>query len=144
MKIAYALGSMIMLGLFGYTFWINKDQVVEAETPVKSMNIALAKVTIPTKFSPNAIVGKLAYDNKCAVCHGANAEGRDGVGPPLVHKIYEQNHHGDESFQRAVSVGVQAHHWRFGNMPPVEGLTRGDVKMIVAYIRELQRANGIN
>jgi hypothetical protein len=28
-------------------------------------------------------------------------------------------------------------------MPAVEGLTDGDVKMVVAYIRELQRANGI-
>ena len=29
-------------------------------------------------------------------------------------------------------------------MPPVKGLTRGDVAMIVAYIREVQRANGID
>jgi len=29
-------------------------------------------------------------------------------------------------------------------MPPVEGLTQGDVKMIAGYVRELQRANGIN
>jgi hypothetical protein len=29
-------------------------------------------------------------------------------------------------------------------MPPVAGVTDGDVKMIVAYVRELQRANGIN
>jgi hypothetical protein len=28
-------------------------------------------------------------------------------------------------------------------MPPVEGLTDGDLKMVVAYVRELQRANGI-
>ena len=28
-------------------------------------------------------------------------------------------------------------------MPPVEGLTRADVTMIVAYIRELQQENGI-
>jgi hypothetical protein len=41
-------------------------------------------------------------------------------------------------------MGVQSHHWRFGNMPSIEDLTRGDVKMIIAYIRELQRANGIN
>jgi hypothetical protein len=41
-------------------------------------------------------------------------------------------------------MGVQAHHWSFGNMPAVEGLTRGDVKMIIKYIRELQRENGIN
>ena len=44
----------------------------------------------------------------------------------------------------ATALGVRAHHWSFGNMPAVEGLTRADVKMIVAYIRELQRANGIN
>jgi predicted negative regulator of RcsB-dependent stress response len=30
------------------------------------------------------------------------------------------------------------------NMASIEDLTRGDVKMIIAYIRELQRANGIN
>jgi hypothetical protein len=29
-------------------------------------------------------------------------------------------------------------------MPPVEGLTRGDVAMVIDYIREIQRANGIN
>ncbi|MFT6451992.1 MAG: hypothetical protein ACJA06_001479 [Halocynthiibacter sp.] len=62
----------------------------------------------------------------------------------MVHKIYEPNHHGDEAFQRAAAAGVRSHHWGFGNMPPVEGLTRGDVTMIVAYIRELQRSNGIN
>ena len=28
-------------------------------------------------------------------------------------------------------------------MPPVEGMTRGNVAMVVAYIREVQRANGI-
>ena len=45
---------------------------------------------------------------------------------------------------RAASLGVRAHHWYFGDMPAVEGLTRGDMTMIVAYIRELQRANDIN
>tara|TARA_B110000008_G_C16932274_1_gene549215 strand:+ start:291 stop:479 length:189 start_codon:yes stop_codon:yes gene_type:complete len=59
-------------------------------------------------------------------------------------QIYETSHHGDESFQRAVSLGVQAHHWRFGDMPPMKGLTQGDVKLIIDYVRELQLANGIN
>ena len=88
--------------------------------------------------------GSCGFEAKCAACHGVNAAGQDGVAPPLVHKVYEPSHHGDESFQRAASLGVRAHHWPFGNMPAVEGLTRGDVKMIIAYIRELQRANGIN
>ena len=66
-----------------------------------------------------------------------------GVAPPLIHKTYEPSHHGDESFQRAISVGVRANHWKFGNMPATEGLTRGDVKAIIAYVRELQEANEI-
>jgi len=93
------------------------------------------------------VAGGLTYalwPNKCAACHGANAAGQDGVAPPLVHVIYEPSHHGDEAFQRAAELGVRGHHWPFGNMPPVEGVTRADVTMITAYIRELQRANGIN
>ena len=105
---------------------------------------ALAAVTVPDSLSPQAQVGRSAFEAKCAACHGINAAGVDGVGPPLVHKIYEPSHHGDESFQLAVAQGVRAHHWRFGNMPTVEGLTRADVSAIIAYVRELQRANGID
>jgi hypothetical protein len=47
------------------------------------------------------------------------------------------------SFYLAVQNGVRAHHWRFGDMPAQTGLTRADVAGIVAYVRELQRANGI-
>ncbi|MGR3582900.1 MAG: c-type cytochrome, partial [Pseudooceanicola nanhaiensis] len=43
----------------------------------------------------------------------------------------------------AVQNGVRAHHWKFGDMPPQTGLTPSDVANIVAYVRELQRANGI-
>ncbi|MFZ8875205.1 MAG: cytochrome c, partial [Paracoccaceae bacterium] len=61
----------------------------------------------------------------------------------LVHKIYEPSHHGDQSFQMAVAMGVRSHHWKFGNMPAIEGLSREDVFQITQYVRELQRANGI-
>ena len=101
-------------------------------------------VRLPSSFSPEATIGKRIFDEKCAACHGENAAGLNGVAPPLVHKIYEPSHHADEAFQRAASSGVRAHHWRFGDMPPVEGLTRGDVKFITRYVRELQRENGIN
>ncbi|MDC0329233.1 c-type cytochrome, partial [bacterium] len=72
-------------------------------------------VLLPDTLSKNAQIGKLAFEAKCTSCHGTNAAGRDGVAPPLVHIIYESNHHGDESFQRAVAMGVQAHHWSFGS-----------------------------
>ncbi|SMY06166.1 c-type cytochrome [Flavimaricola marinus] len=103
----------------------------------------MVNVILPDTLSADAQIGKTGFEAKCASCHGLNAAGRDGVAPPLVHIIYEPNHHGDEAFQRAAALGVPSHHWSFGNMAPVEGLTRADVAMIVAYVRELQRANGI-
>jgi len=106
-------------------------------------NSAIVSIELPDELSKAAQIGKLAFQSNCLACHGENAVGQKGVAPPLIHKIYEPSHHGDESFQRAVAVGVRAHHWKFGNMPAVEGLTRGDVKAIIAYVRELQEANGI-
>lgn len=95
------------------------------------------------RIDGNAAIGQRIFETSCAACHGQNAVGVEGAGPPLIHIIYEPSHHGDESFQRAVANGVRAHHWGFGNMPPVDGLTRGDVKMIITFIRDIQRANGI-
>lgn len=106
-------------------------------------NSAIVSIELPDELSKVAQIGKLAFQSNCLACHGENAVGQKGVAPPLIHKIYEPSHHGDESFQRAVAVGVRAHHWKFGNMPSIEGLTRGDVKAIIAYVRELQEANGI-
>ena len=86
--------------------------------------------------------GERLVTESCARCHGALARGTD-TGPPLVHIIYEPSHHADFAFQRAAQMGVAAHHWRFGNMPPVPGVTPGDVEQITAYVRWLQRQAGI-
>ncbi|NSY37702.1 cytochrome c [Leisingera sp. ANG59] len=103
----------------------------------------LAEVQLPPDLSEAAKIGKRAFDAVCADCHGDNAAGRNGMGPPLVHKIYEPSHHGDAAFLLAVRNGVRAHHWDFGSMPAQQGLTDGDVKGITQYVRELQKANGI-
>ena len=105
---------------------------------------ALATVRLPPSFTEQEQIGKRAYGAACATCHGVNGQGQDGVAPPLVHKIYEPGHHGDMAFVLAAQNGVRAHHWKFGNMPAVEGVTRAEVLNIVAYIRALQRENGIN
>ena len=73
-----------------------------------------------------------------------NAAGQNGVTPPLVHTIYRSDHHSDIAFVMVAKNGVRSHHWKFGNMPPVEGLTAADVKFIARYVRELQKENGIN
>ena len=140
--IAFALAALMGLGLW----WSGNDDIstLAAANVLDSPDPAMVDVTVPETLSANAEIGKVAFEAKCAVCHGANAAGQDGVAPPLVHKIYELSHHGDAAFLLAAKNGVRAHHWHFGNMPPVEGVTDGDVKMIIAYVRELQRANGIN
>lgn len=98
-------------------------------------------ITLPRLTTAQA-AGKTLFDANCAACHGRNATGTE-QGPPLVHIIYEPNHHGDASFYRAAALGVRAHHWRFGNMAAVEGVTEADVAKIIDYVRALQRANGI-
>ncbi len=145
MRAVIAIGVIVIVGGLAYTMWPAADHSVQATTETGSSgNVALAEVLVPDILSQNAQIGERAYEVSCAACHGANAAGQDGVAPPLIHKIYEPSHHGDESFQRAAATGVRAHHWSFGDMPPVEGITQGDVTFIIAYIRELQRANGIN
>ena len=102
----------------------------------------LVDVIVP-ELSAAAQVGKKQFEVSCVACHGANAAGQEGVAPPLVHIIYEPNHHGDQSFYQAVRHGVRAHHWRFGNMPAIEGVSQSQVADIIIYVRELQRANSV-
>jgi len=113
----------------------------QAGTP---QGAAMVTVTLPETLSQTAQMGQRAFETACAECHGRNAAGKMGNGPPLIHKIYEPSHHGDMAFHLAVQNGVRAHHWKFGNMPAQDGLTRSDVNTIVAYVREVQQANGIN
>ncbi len=86
--------------------------------------------------------GAAIFERRCAGCHGREAKGTD-KGPPLVHKIYEPSHHADMAFYLAVRQGVKSHHWPFGDMPPVTGVSDEEVAQIIAYVRGLQRAAGI-
>ena len=136
--------AFILIGVTALAYWLfigPEEQVSQSSSAPTSDIVA---VVVPETLSSNAQIGKTAFEAACASCHGVNAVGQLEVAPPLVHVIYEPSHHGNEAFQLAVANGVRGHHWPFGNMPPVDGFTRGDVQMIVAYIRELQRANGIN
>jgi cytochrome c len=86
--------------------------------------------------------GELLYEHNCRTCHGDRGTGTDH-GPPLVNRIYEPAHHDDDSFQLAVAEGAAAHHWQFGDMPPVPGVSAEEVTEIVRYVRWLQRQAGI-
>jgi mono/diheme cytochrome c family protein len=91
-------------------------------------------VDIPFSFAK----GQKLYESSCASCHGRELTGTE-KGPPLLHGFYKPSHHGDPSFYRAALQGVKAHHWGFGDMPPVPGMTEVKVKSIVSYIRFYQQ-----
>ena len=99
-------------------------------------------VTEPETYSALARDGKTLFDQNCAACHGANASGTD-KGPPFVNNIYNPGHHADEAFVLAARNGVRAHHWPYGDMPPVDGVSEAQVRAIATFVRELQAANGI-
>ena len=99
-------------------------------------------VKIP-ELDRTATAGRALFTQNCASCHGAAAGGAE-QGPPLVHITYEPNHHPDQAFYIAAKIGVRQHHWRFGDMPPVEAVNEQQLAKIIAYVRALQRANGIN
>lgn len=86
--------------------------------------------------------GESLFTTNCSICHGAVGEGTQ-TGPPLVHAIYNPNHHPDFSFHNAVNNGVPQHHWVFGDMAPRPGLDEGDVNNIICYVRQLQVDEGI-
>jgi mono/diheme cytochrome c family protein len=86
--------------------------------------------------------GEALFAANCAQCHGVEATGTQS-GPPLVHEYYLPGHHADAAFLLAVRNGVRPHHWNFGAMPPIKGLTDDNVTDIVAYLRSLQRSAGL-
>ncbi|SOE17216.1 cbb3-type cytochrome c oxidase subunit III [Hoeflea halophila] len=132
-KVAIAV-AVLGAGILLYRVLVPSDPV--------ATGAVLAHVQVPD-LPPVAREGEERFNQWCSSCHGPNAAGQDGIAPPLIHRIYEPNHHGDASFHLAAKNGVRAHHWQFGNMPPVEGITNAELDSIVVYIRELQRANGV-
>ena len=98
-------------------------------------------------FDPGPVPAELAegerrYNRNCRLCHGPLGTGAE-AGPPLVHKIYEPGHHGDAAFQLAITRGVRAHHWRFGDMPPMPEMDSSEIAGVTAYVRWLQQKAGI-
>ena len=94
------------------------------------------------EMTPRLNLGRMNYDAYCAECHGKNAVGTD-KGPPFLHRVYHPGHHGDAAFITASKQGARAHHWKFGDMKPVKGVTDAQLRAIVEYVRALQRANGM-
>ncbi|GKY88556.1 c-type cytochrome [Sinisalibacter aestuarii] len=140
-RLVWAVVAVALLGAV-YVLWPGEAPEPEAAPAAPPMDGEIVAVVVPELVGDER-VGQQIFAARCAECHGPRAGGVDGVGPPLIHGYYEPNHHADAAFFLAAERGVRAHHWRFGDMPPVEGITRAEVAAIVAFVRRVQRENGI-
>jgi len=96
--------------------------------------VAAETIEIPFKLAR----GQMLYEENCSGCHGMQLDGTD-KGPPLVHPFYKPSHHGDEAFYRAALQGTRQHHWNFGDMPPVAGMTPQKMDSLLPYVRYYQQ-----
>lgn len=134
MRLVGLLGliAIVLAGGVIFIFGWSGDDAVDGSGPI-----------IVPQLTQMGTAGRGVFAENCAVCHGAVGGGTE-QGPPLIHRIYEPSHHADMAFQMAVRNGVRAHHWRFGNMPPITGVGPQQVAAATAFVREMQRANGIH
>ena len=96
----------------------------------------------PDSESPQSgAQGAELYQANCASCHGADLRGTE-LGPSQLSIVYEPSHHPDDSYRSAIANGVGQHHWNFGNMPALPGLSDTDVDEIIAFIRSEQERQG--
>jgi mono/diheme cytochrome c family protein len=85
--------------------------------------------------------GADAYATHCASCHGADLRGT-GEGPSHLSWVYEPNHHPDWSFELAIRDGARAHHWSFGDMPPITEIDDEEILQVIDYVRAVQDQEG--
>ncbi len=88
-------------------------------------------------YSQVGLAGKELYQQQCAQCHGDDAKGTL-LGPSLGHPAYQGGRLSRQDFHRAVSEGVRARRWTFGDMPANEQLSFNDIELIARYVREVQ------
>ncbi len=106
------------------------------------MTVACGDDSTSTATPAGSLDGAGLYGANCASCHGADLRGTER-GPSHLSVVYEPDHHPDAAFRAAIQDGAPQHHWEFGAMPPVDGLSDDDVDAIIAFVRAEQERQGL-
>ncbi|NOR63662.1 MAG: c-type cytochrome [Rhodobacteraceae bacterium] len=138
---------MIAVGLVlvGGFVWFSRPDASIGPAPIAHASqggLAASGIVVPS-LTGLAQQGEAEFIENCAACHGVNLAGT-AQGPTLIHSLYRPSHHADGAIALAAMNGVRAHHWRFGDMPAIEGITPQKLTVIIAYIRAVQQANGVH
>ena len=132
--VVFMVGAVAVLGVIAVVAMGGRSQSQNAVAGENEFNIPVQDATLVAE-------GDVLYQATCASCHGADLRGTD-LGPSHLSVVYQPGHHGDGAFALAAINGVRAHHWKFGDMAPIPGLSSDDMDRIIAYVRETQRIEG--
>jgi mono/diheme cytochrome c family protein len=86
--------------------------------------------------------GAEVYEARCASCHGGDLGGSP-LGPSLRSELYGPDRFEDDRIRASISQGAEQVNWEFGPMPMVSGLSAAEVDAVIALIREVQAAEGL-
>ena len=133
---------MNKLLLFAVILVFSAFLLIDKSGWLESKRMARTGLFPELNYKPNISQGKAEYQKACVECHGAGLLGSE-KGPSLLDSTYKDSHHADLSFYYAVKSGVRQHHWRFGDMPKIPGLSPERVSDIIAYVRHKQKLSNI-
>ena len=107
----------------------------------KLLVIGIAAMAVAA-LSARAEDAKTIYANNCAKCHGADGKGDTKIGQKLGVKDFTdakvQAEMKDDAAFNAIKEGVKDKDDKT-LMKPAEGLSDGDIKGLVAYIRTFKK-----
>jgi len=105
--------------------------------------ISIKASPIIPELSASAAHGRVLLNTQCQECHGVDATGGSRKGPPLLHTMYRQEVFPNHHFKRVLREGRPEKNWNFGPMPAQPQLSAQDMTDIIAFIREVQTATGV-
>jgi cytochrome c551/c552 len=107
----------------------------------KTFALSLAVITLAA-LTARADDAKALYENSCAKCHGSDGKGDTKMGKKLGAKDYTdskvQAALTDDAAAKAIKEGLKDSDGK-SLMKPTEGVSDGDVKGLVAYMRTFKK-----
>ncbi len=115
---------------------------IAATAVVLGAGMVLAACGDDAPDAAGVVNGPDVYEARCASCHGADLGG-GALGPSLRSELYGLDRFTDDQIRASISQGVEQVNWDFGPMPMVSGLSAAEVDAVVAHLRAVQAAEGL-